>query len=166
MATALTPPVRRVVIGIIDSGIAFAHERFRISGGTRIEYLWQQEYPKPGAGTEITRGQINTALAAANGDEDLVYRRIGNLSYAVDGFKPLARRRSHGTAVIDLAAGEDPVDDVQNQPIIAVDMPDDAVGDPSGSTLRVNAYLGLVYIMNKVAAMLTPGETLPVVVNL
>ena len=56
--------------------------------------------------------------------------------------------------------------DVQNLPIIAVDMPDDAVGDPAGSTLRVNAHLGLVYIMKKAAAMRTAGETLPVVVNL
>ena len=146
MATA---PVRRVVIGVIDNGIAFAHERFRNSGGTRIEHLWQQEFPKPGPGTKITRAQIIAELAAANGDEDQVYRRLGNLSYAADGYKPLARRRSHGTAVLDLAAGADPADDVQNLPIIAVDMPDDAVGDPAGSTLRVNAYLGLVFIMKR-----------------
>ena len=90
MATA---PVRRVVIGVIDNGIAFAHKRFRNSGGTRIEHLWQQEFPKPGPGTKITRAQIIAELAAANGDEDQVYRRLGNLSYAADGYKPLARRR-------------------------------------------------------------------------
>ena len=35
-----------VVIGIIDDGIAFAHERFRSSPTqTRIEYIWLQEQP-------------------------------------------------------------------------------------------------------------------------
>ena len=29
-----------VVIGVIDSGIAFAHVRFRNLGGTRISNLW------------------------------------------------------------------------------------------------------------------------------
>jgi hypothetical protein len=37
-----------VVVGVIDYGLAFAHERFRLSEHqTRIEYLWVQDAPAP-----------------------------------------------------------------------------------------------------------------------
>ena len=35
-------PIRRVVIAVIDQGIAFANSRFFTAGAPRIEYLWQQ----------------------------------------------------------------------------------------------------------------------------
>jgi hypothetical protein len=159
-------PVTRVVIGVIDSGIAFAHVRFRNLGGTRISNLWRQDFM--GGSGPLTPGvQLNSAqINAAGGDEDAVYRSIGGLSFTMGGFKSLARRRSHGTHVLDLAAGDDPAANVTNRPIIAVDMPDAAVGDPAGSTLTIHAFLGLLHIMREAQALLAPGETLPVVVNL
>ena len=54
----------------------------------------------------------------------------GGLGFSTGGFKALARRRSHGTHVLDLAAGDNPAANMMNLPIIAVDMPDEAVGDP------------------------------------
>src|SRR5882762_6056357 len=37
-------PNDTVVIGIIDDGIAFAHERFRLADGTtRVQYFWRQD---------------------------------------------------------------------------------------------------------------------------
>jgi hypothetical protein len=165
-------PVGRVVIGVIDSGIAFAHVRFRNLGGTRISNLWRQDFmggPGPGPfapGVQLSSGGINAAIAAAGGDEDAVYRGIGGLGFTTGGFKPLARRRSHGTHVLDLAAGDDSAANVTDRPIIAVDMPDDAVGDPAGSTLTIHAFLGLLHIMREAQALVAQNETLPVVVNL
>ena len=56
----------------------------------------------------------------------------------------------------------------QNIPIIAVDMPEDAVGDPAGSTLSVQAAWGLIYILDRAEKLrnASANETLPVVVNL
>jgi len=161
---------RRIVIGVIDQGIAFTHDRFRNRSGSRIAYVWQQDLMGGGSfvtpGIEITAAEIDAALAAAGGDEDAVYRSTGGLDYSSGGYKALGRRRSHGTHVLDLAAGADLHDDVTDRPIIAVDMPDEAVGDPAGSTLTVHAILGLLYILHRADSLRRPNETLPVVVNL
>jgi hypothetical protein len=61
-----------VVIGIIDYGIAFAHERFRRSGlESRIEYMWVQDAPSaesqmPGLGE---RPQSGFKLGSAAGSQ-------------------------------------------------------------------------------------------------
>ena len=34
---------RTVVMGVIDDGIAFGHERFRKKAATRVEYWWLQD---------------------------------------------------------------------------------------------------------------------------
>lgn len=160
----------RVVIGVIDQGIAFANARFRNKDGTRIAYVWQQEFragfSPTSLGSEITAAQIDAAMQAAGDDEDAVYRTLGGLRFDVDGYKPLARQRTHGTHVLDGAAGAKVDDDVRNFPIIAVDMPEHAVGDPAGSTLVPHALLGLIYILLRANSLRSPNETLPVVVNL
>ena len=184
-----------MVTAVIDQGIAFAHPRFCSASGTRIAYLWQQDLmtdagPPDNSPTGLTKAAIDAALAAAmtntpgleltaaaidagmkvsrahGGDEEMVYRAIGRMNFAIDGFKPLARRRSHGTHVLDLAAGEDPQFDGALRPIIAVDMPEDAVGDPAGSSLTIHAAWGLMYILARAEAMRGAGEKLPVVVNI
>lgn len=164
----------RVVVAVIDEGIAFANSRFATAAGTRIEYLWQQDVIGAGGwfaspGRELTSASINAALQAIRlmgGDEDLAYRTAGSLDFSVDGFKPLARRRSHGAHVLDLAAGYEPSTANTNRPIIAVDMPEEAVGDPAGSTLGVHAAWGLAYIIARAEALRANNEILPVVVNL
>jgi hypothetical protein len=161
---------QRVVIAVIDQGIAFAHARFRNLGGSRIAYLWQQEFFGPGSsmapGVELTAAEIDAALLACGGDEDQVYRRFGGLDFTQPGYKALGRSRTHGTHVLDLAAGAAPSADVKQYPIIAVDMPDEAVGDPAASMLTVHAFLGLVYVLARAQSMLVSGEKLPIIVNL
>jgi hypothetical protein len=170
--------IDRVVIAVIDQGIAFANSRFfTAAGAPRIEYLWQQNVlgtaiPTPALsmpfmpGFELDRAAIQSAVASAKqagAGEDWVYQKSGGLSFGVDGYKPLARRRTHGTHVLDLAAGGF---NAHEHPIIAVDMPEEAVGDPAGSTLSVQAAWGLIYILDRAARLLRPNETLPVVANL
>jgi hypothetical protein len=117
-------------------------------------------------GFELTKAAIQAALNTAKtvgAGEDWVYQQSGGLTFGVDGYKPLARRKTHGTHVLDLAAGDI---NTSQHPIIAVDMPEDAVGDPAGSTLSVQAAWGLVYILDRAEKLRQPNETLPVVANL
>ena len=164
-----TLPGPRVLIAVIDEGIAFAHQRFGIVSGagnmqTRIRYVWQQD------SSELTAAQIDSAVAQANAlgaGEEAVYRSVGGLRMDAEGYKPLARRRSHGTNVLDLAAGFDPTAAAaKKRPILVVDMPESAVGDPAATTLTVNAYWGLFYILMRAWSMRAPDEVLPVVVNI
>jgi hypothetical protein len=169
--------ITRVVVAVIDQGIAFVNSRFFSAGQSRIEYLWQQNMlgttvPAPSLtmsftpGFELNRVAIQNSLAAAKlagGDEDWIYRNFGGLNHAVDGYKPLARRRTHGTHVLDLAAGNL---SAAAHPIIAIDLPEDAVGDPAGSTLAVQAAWGLIYALDRAASLCLQNETLPVVANI
>jgi hypothetical protein len=177
---------QRVVVAVIDQGIAFASDRFTDANGcTRIAFLWQQAFlgqtvPGPSSsfttapGVELTATAINAARTSARAigaGDDWIYTKFGGVDFSVEGYKPLAQRRAHGTHVLDLAAGNlDLVAGLANPPphtIIAVDMPEDAVGDPAGSTLSVHAAWGLLYVMSRAELMRNkPNETLAVVANL
>jgi hypothetical protein len=179
-------PNRRVVVAVIDQGIAFASNRFTdAAGNTRIAYLWQQAFlgrtipPLSSSfttapGVELTASAINAARTAARAigaGDDWIYTKRGGVDFSVEGYKPLAQRRAHGTHVLDLAAGNlDLAAGLANpspHTIIAVDMPEDAVGDPAGSTLSVHAAWGLLYVMSRAEMMRNkPNETLAVVANL
>ncbi|WP_218510023.1 hypothetical protein [Variovorax sp. dw_308] len=163
---------QRVLMAVIDEGIAYAHRRFAARAGTaiqtRIRYLWQQDEAGTG-GNELTGAQIDLAVNAnaSGAGEEGVYRALGGLEMNADGYKPLARRRSHGTSVLDLAAGYEPaVPKGKQRPIIVVDMPEAAVGDPAGSTLNAHAHWGLAYIVARAISMCQPDEVLPVMVNI
>lgn len=170
-------PIKRVIVAVIDQGIAFANSHFELGATTRIEYLWQQDFlgsaPPPfgtvmgnTTGVELNRSDINYAKSEARkigaGDE-WIYRNFGGLDFSVDGFKPLARRSAHGTHVLNLAAANEAP---AQHPIIAVDMPEDGVGDPAGSTLFVHAAWGLIYILSRAELLWSKTETLPIVANL
>ena len=93
---------RNAIVGIIDFGCDFAHENFRNSDGTtRLLAIWDQRGPSgPGSpfgfGKVHTRNAINAALNQAN-------------PYAALGYGPRPdnafERGSHGTHVMDIAAG-------------------------------------------------------------
>ena len=156
------PP--RVAIGVIDQGIAFAHQRFRNIAGTRIEGILLQD-ASAGTGLELTKAQIDAVSASGHTDE-MIYRKLGLLDFATSGFKAFAMRRTHGTHVLDLAAGADVADNVTDRPILAVEMPEDAVGEPVGSTLTTHAWMGILYILERANTIRAANETLPIVINL
>lgn len=91
-----------ILIGIIDSGIAFENQDFRKPDGTtRIRNLWDQSLKPAGEtgppkgyalGVEFTEEMINEALASEN--ERLMRERI-----------PSVDSSGHGTAVAGVAAG-------------------------------------------------------------
>src|SRR5262245_60456300 len=166
-----------VVIGVIDDGLAFAHERFRKGNGTRIEYFWNQLVPG-GTGVYLRKSipttvpPIDTLLGTCRHaglvDEDEVYTKSRQIDYAQSGHKPAAWRVSHGTLAMDLAAGDDPASVQDDRPIVCVQLPVATTADTSGGTLSAQVRLALDYIIasaNQIAADrgLPPP---PIVVNL
>jgi subtilisin family serine protease len=102
------PPGHRgagVIVGIIDSGIDYTHEAFRMNDGTsRIIAIWDQGLAPQGSesspasfsyGVEYRKSAIDAALAAAN---PFTVVRHRDLQIPGDGF--------HGTHVAGIAAGD------------------------------------------------------------
>ena len=161
-------PPAAVLTSVLDDGIAFAQHRFRLPAGTRVAYFLNQDGPS--LGTELIAADIKAAMDAAkfNGiiDELAVYRAKGGLNFSMDVRKAVAHKRSHGTHVLDLAAGEEPGAAGTGRPIVAVQMPARAVEDSTGVSLLPFKILGLVYALEKAVQLAaTHGGRVPVVVN-
>ena len=162
----------KAVIGIIDHGINIFHHRFRAGEtGSRVAFAWMQGEPRLSNGRirygrEWTRREIVAAQEAAGSDEDMLLRQIG-VDYERPGFRPLGFRVSHGTHVLDLAAGMDPDDPrVEDYLIIAVSLPPEVTRETSGSMLAIPFVMGLEYIADR-ARILMQGDVgvFPVFVN-
>lgn len=162
------PVSGEVAIGILDDGIAFAHPRFG-SGNrqTRIQAIWIQELAGrtgkagPEFGRMIGKATIDADLAAGL-SEAAIYRKHGALDFRQAGHKPLAARLSHGTHVLDLAAGAPPGREIANRPIFAVQLPPEATADTSGTTMGSFVLQGMRQIMHW-ADLYRPG--IPLVIN-
>jgi subtilisin family serine protease len=92
-----------VVVGIVDYGCDFVHQNFRTAGGgTRLLCIWDQNGPTTpaspfGYGRKYTRAEINQALESLN-----PYDALG---YGPDPDVPGGPKGTHGTHVMDIAAG-------------------------------------------------------------
>jgi hypothetical protein len=152
-----------VVMGVIDDGIAFAHERFRKqAGGTRVEYCWIQD-----TGAVLTKSDIDGFVLHSGGDEDLLYRAAGLTDYRVEGHKSAAWTLAHGTHVMDLACGEDPAANRDDRPIVCVQLPVAVTANENPGDLAFWIAHGIDFIVahaQAIAAARGSGP-LPVVVN-
>ncbi len=180
-------PEGSVIMGIIDDGIAFAHERFRkIVGGvieSRVEHWWLQDGPyKPNhfpflpsgsqdvpSGCELNKRQINDLLKDCTKggivDEDLVYRKAKLTDFPAGGHKSAAWRVAHGTHVMDLACGAKPNPPCNDRPIICVQLPIRVTADTSGGHLFKYVVEAIWYILDRASTI--PGAAhAPVVINL
>ena len=180
------PEPGMVVMGIIDDGIAFAHERFRRSPcETRVEYVWLQDGESDPIGSPVPYGRelrkqdkggqkgIDTLLResarAGAVDEDDLYRRAGAIDFSRRGRQSVARRAAHGTHVMDLACGYDPRKHSRDdRPIICVQLPAATTEDTSGATLDDYGLDAIRYILDRAdnVARQRPCGRLPVVINL
>lgn len=96
---------RGVIVGIIDTDADFAHANFRDEhGNTRLLALWDQRGGKTGMsprdfgyGREYLREKINAALRTST-----PYTHLG---YTPRRWDPRRSSGSHGTFVMDIAAG-------------------------------------------------------------
>jgi hypothetical protein len=178
------PPVprqrlRTVVTGVIDDGMAFAHESFRLQDGrSRVEFFWNQDAPPPaptgfsygrefskfGAGPQGIDAAMLNATHGGLVDEDEVYRTTGHLHATAIGHKPVAWRKAHGTHVMDLAAGFAMATAPSRRPIIGVQLPVRVTANTSGGTFGPYALDAFNYILKRADQLgVVP---LPVVVNL
>lgn len=182
-------PDGTVVVGIIDDGIAFAHERFRLGDGTtRVQYFWHQDGKyrsldsTVGYGNEIckltqrTRKGIDQLLLdhiqAGLVDEDGLYREAGLADFRDVDHKAVAWRRAHGTHILDHAAGYAPRHERVDRPIIAVQLPVSVTADTSGSNLKPYTLDAINYILDRADRLAGKGvlnegswRPLPVVIN-
>ena len=179
-APAIADPQSRPIVAIIDDGIGFLNARFRkpAAGGryrTRFHAVWLQALEsrrrdgprRAHVGEILTRADIDAWLSRGEAlEEAAVYSALGQRLYGHEGHKSLQYGISHGTHVLDLAAGADPQgppDPVHDWPLIGVQLPSEAVADTSG--MRFEAYMvqGVRWILAE-AARIDPAA--PVIVNL
>lgn len=138
-------PDDTVITGVMDDGIAFAHERFRDDpASTRIYGIWDQSLPfdplNPGFGSAFLRKEdIDGQLGK---DEDHIYRDTGLIDHRNRKHKAAAWRRAHGTHVLDVAAGFPMSDGRTNRPILAVNLPTAIIAQTLGRYLDWYLFVG------------------------
>ena len=161
---------RDAVMAVIDDGCAFAHDHFRKYTGTRwksrVRGLWDQNpgsNPTAAQGRAFSRAElesiVNAAGSAAEVDEEACYRSLSagfSATYATDYLLQLRKAASHGTHVLDLAAGDpNPLagaglgesnDPAAKADIFFVQLPHATVKDTSGGSLDVYVLLALAYL--------------------
>lgn len=168
----------KTLIGVIDSGCAFAHQRLRSADGegTRLLNIWDQDgqpaftrVPHRGSqpddlayGCEASRVMLDKIMQAS--------RQSGVINedacYELAGYPALRRRFSHGTAVMDLLAGSVPLrsrlahdpdtaptwarasDVASKADLVFVQLPRDAVQDSSSAGLPRLLLDGMRYILS------------------
>ncbi|WP_108880047.1 hypothetical protein [Anderseniella sp. Alg231-50] len=175
-----------VVMGVIDDGIAFGHERFQIPGKngaaaqTRVEYAWVQDgicCDQDGAcasgkspvtyGREFTKKMIDDLLVRSPTDEDWFYKEVGLGDFSRRGLKSAMFRQAHGTHVMDLFAGAPSEDGVCNRPIVCVQLPTSTTADTSGVSFNPNVLDAVAYILDRAELIAEAYElkAVPVVIN-
>lgn len=177
------------VLALIDDSLALAHANFLSEGKARTRYFWRQDAQGMGQvpaglgyGHELTAADINAAMQANvyNGlvDESAVYVDLGlstlgkKMPKREHFFHALDTSVSHGTHVMDLAAGPRTLlaqvanlppafdappswalanDDAARAPLVAVQLDYDTVRDTSGGSMNVHVLDGLMYILSRCA---------------
>lgn len=178
-------PSTRCVIGIIDVGCAFANRKFRIWAAgeptlrTRIAALWDQgevgatkslswAVPQSFAYGAEVRGEDLDKLMARHELAGVIDERA---CYRESGHAPLARHATHGTHIMDLAAGYPsplhwakslrPRQPPAEADIIFVSLPRTVRGASVGGLLRAQVLDALRYIVSR-----SPDDAEKIVVNL
>ncbi len=167
----------KVVIGVIDDGIAFVNRRFQSAlGKSRVDFAWVQDGDAAQGssvafGREYTRAQIEGAIAEhtdtlGSTDEAALYRALGLTDSRRVMPNTLDSKASHGSHVLDLAVGADydqhAAEVLEEDRIITVQVPAAVTWDTSGMGLDMFILSGVHYILER-ADHIAPG--LPVVIN-
>ncbi|MEM9426949.1 MAG: S8 family serine peptidase [Pseudomonadota bacterium] len=181
------PDADNAIVGVIDSGIALSHARFRrLDGGTRflsawlMGGTWREESAVP-FGRELFRTEIDQlmfrAVSAGAVDEADFDRRAEASQFASPrGDRRLENNATHGTMVADLAAGYDLRHSYEDEhrrrlPIIGVGLPPNSSMGASGNFLEFYALHAVEYIIDRAdriwkACDLPEGGAFPIIINL
>ena len=182
-----TPDQGCAIVGVIDSGIALSHARFRrLDGGTRILAAWLQggDWRDDAAvpfGRELFQAEIDRlmfrATVAGALDESEFDRAAKATQFGhARGDRRLESNATHGTFVTDLAAGYDLRHSHEDEfrrrlPIIAVGLPPNTSMGSSGNFLEFFAIHAIDYIIDRAdriwkACDLPEDGGFPIVINL
>lgn len=172
-ATAATGP-RRVFMGVIDDGIAFANARFRVMDGTkhrtRVQDWWWMAAPS--GGKMLNKSAIDTLFdlcTTPDGvlQEDDFYFRAGLFDFRDPDHKAAAWHVTHGTHVMDAAAGYDPAEDRRDRPITCVQLPNSvtALVDNGSLVPYIVWAIGFIIISMFMYCIREGIALLPVVIN-
>ncbi|MEM9270568.1 MAG: hypothetical protein AAGA78_16735, partial [Pseudomonadota bacterium] len=172
-----------VILAVIDGAMALNNARFRNAAGqSNILYAWtmgaawqQGQYDLP-YGRQVWAHELEATQRAHSQvgriDEAACDRALGLLDmHSFDGPRMLGLSSTHGTHVLDLAAGQP--QDAQDEQIavMAVSLPEQITRDTSGTFLQAFAIDALHAIVDRADALWeacgfedeTPG--FPIVVN-
>jgi hypothetical protein len=177
------PAGTEVIIAVIDDGVAIANDRFRQTPKkTRIKHFLDLSLiGTPAAGKAVdellgrswTAGAIDALLAKYPDDEEGVYRALGLIDPTVAMSQPLRAAVSHGTHVLDTAAGYNwQTQDkalLKARPVIVVQPPLQAADNRSDPWMPESLKRALDWILVKaieLSAEITGNERrLPLIVN-
>lgn len=156
------PGPKTVVMGIVDDGIAFLHERFQRAGRrTRIKM------GVLGDPFVILPEYLINGLLGMTGDEDALYRQSAAMDFVTQVHKSIAWRAAHGTHVADLACGYEPGENRTDRPIVFLQLPPAVTAAEAPWPLTLWVVGGLLLIV-AVAALTAFSKGLaahPVVIN-
>ncbi len=166
------------IVAIIDDAIGFLNARFRAGPvTTRFNAVWimsRVANPIPNAGPPINTvtGQVlETAdinnLLAQGRDEAAIYHDLNDTVFDFGQHKGLNLRAGHGTHILDIAAGHDPTAQVPGGPLIAVQLPAEAIIATSGRRLETHILIAMRWILSRARMIAaTTGVLHPVIINL
>ncbi|SDE25536.1 Subtilase family protein [Salipiger thiooxidans] len=172
---AAAPGPVRPIVAIIDDGIGFLNARFRREDRTRFHAIWLQSLERRGRtprsvilGEVLTRDEIDDQMLSQGSalSEITVYNALNAKLSLYDGFRSTDHGSTHGTHVLDLAAGADPADgadEVRDWPLIGVQLPPQAIADTSGTKMESYLIQAVRWVLRQ-AHVIDP--TAPVIVNL
>ncbi len=156
-------PDTQPYVAVIDESIGFLNRRFRISGApdqTRVQAIWLQAVERTGPhpryaevqiGRILRKPDIDAMLAGTEStDEGAAYRQLNDELNAPNAHRGSQYNASHGTHILDQAAGADPDHAADAPPILAVQLPPEAVGDTSGKRFESFVILGIRWILDEV----------------
>ncbi len=171
-----------IIIATIDDGIAIANHRFRATASTtRVKHFLDLAL----VGAPTASNPVDDLLGRSwsgyeiekllNQDEEQVYRALGLIDPGQGLRQPLRAAITHGTHVLDLAAGYDysrteGAKTAGRRPIITVQMPTQVGENRSDTWLPQSIKHALDWILVKadeVSAALSPEtkKRLPLIVN-
>lgn len=169
------------IVAVIDDGIGFLNARFckarhaRDAGHlrTRFEAIWLQALERAGKrdhsaclGEVLERRQIDALLAREGLNETGEYTAINARLARADARRSTDFGTSHGTHVLDLAAGcepDDAADPARDWPLLGVQLPPQAIADTSGTKFESYLVDAVRWVLRRAEVM---DPQAPVIINL
>jgi hypothetical protein len=133
--------LRRPVIAVIDDGLPFLHDAYRYTDSQSQQQTRMMRFKSLDKkfAIELKQDQIKLLLAE---NEGVAYKKMG--------YSRVERDASHGSHLMDVAAGKSGVGIAGGLPVLAVQLPTETVIDSSGGSLAVHAADAFRYVLNQV----------------